>query len=74
MSRRYCDRYVCEECPLHTKYTEELKKVMSEISIEETKKIIKYAISQDLVTIRGRYISEYNCMMHYYNPNGIYDE
>lgn len=78
MSRRYCDRYLCEECPMHSKYTENLKKAMSENGIEEVKKILRWADSDDRLTRlyeqTPKFKKEWICMMHYYNPNGIYDK
>lgn len=78
MSRRYCDRYICEECPFHSKYTENLKKVMSENDIEEVEKLLRFAdVVEDKLTRlyeqTPKFKKEWMCMIHYYNPNGIYD-
>jgi protein-arginine kinase activator protein McsA len=77
MSRRYCDRYVCEECPYHSKYTDNLKVVMNEHSFDEIKNFLSktYDLLTNLeINADGKFKKEYCCMMHYYNPNGIYDE
>lgn len=75
MNRRYCDRYKCEECPVHSEYTKALKEVMKEKDCEFMKSFLKRYKTRltNLYDKDTRYKKEWICMMHYYNPNGIYD-
>ena len=81
MSRRRCDIYAtCEECDCYCENTEKLKSFMKENDYETTKKAL-LSVPEEKLTILGtskyanpKFKREWNCMTHYYNPNGIYDE
>lgn len=76
-NRRQCDIYAtCEECDFYCKNTENLKIFMKEHDYETTKKAL-LSVSKDKLTMLGThplYYKEWNCMTHYYNPDGIYSE
>ena len=78
MSRRYCDKYQsCKDCACYSQYTDKLKRVMQENGYEEVEGVLKFADWEGRLTPMAenpKYKREWICMMHYYNPGGIYDE
>lgn len=79
MSRRRCDKYsTCKECDCYSQYTEKLKNMMRSHDYKYMKDFLGnpfvYRQLTDLYDGFSKFKKEYNCMVHFYNPNGIYDE
>lgn len=75
MSRRYCDNYICSECPLHCDLTEKLKEALNKYSYETVVTVLKNN-RHKLHNVEGKksgVYKELNCIRHYCNPYGVYN-